>query len=322
VARRLDLAALDAMADAFDRAAAATADVDGFCSSSAWVLPAATALMPPGQPVILRDGEAFAAFIARRHDDRVALEPLELAWGLACPLVGPSPLALATLAAEGIEQAAVDLAVIAGVVDGSPLFAALVRRLAGRRLLRGPVTRRHLASLAGGEDGFLARRSRDLRKALRRAAARAAAAGVEFVHHRPATAAEAGALYDRALAVEARSWKGQAGTGLLEPGMAAFYRAMLARLALRGAARVTLIRRAGQDVGFVLGARWDGLYRGLQFSVDVAERALGLGNLAQLAVVRELCAEGVTTYDLGTGGEYKARWAEGSLDTVSLVVAG
>jgi len=319
--RRLGLDDLDRDAERFDRAAAASVDIDGFCSSTAWVLPAAEALMAPGRPVVLEEGGAFAAFMVRRHENATMLEPLELSWALACPLVGPDPAILVELAAAATAEARVDLTVIAGVVEGSSLFTGLVGRLARHRLGRGPTTERHLASLDGGVDGFLARRSRDLRKALRRAAGRAVAAGVGFEHHVPTSALEAAEIYRRIHAVEARSWKGINGTGLLEAGMARFYQRMLERLAARRAARVTFARRADRDVGFVFGARFGTRYRGLQFSFDDAERDLGLGNLAQLEVVTGLSAEGVTTYDLGTGGDYKRRWCESVLETVALIVA-
>src|SRR5688572_32387452 len=53
-----------------------------------------------------------------------------------------------------------------------------------------------------------------------------------------------------------------------------------------------------------------GEYRGLQFSYDDAFAQLGLGGLLQYHQIVELCAEGVTRYDLGTEMDYKRRWAE------------
>jgi hypothetical protein len=317
--RRLDLDGLAREADAFDRAADATADVDQFCSSSGWILPAAVALMAPGEPVVLADGGGYAAFVCRTHDGARVLEPGELAWGLASPLVGPDVDALAELAAAALDVADADVAALAGLVEGSPLWRALLARLGDRRLGRGPATRRHLASLDGGLDGFLARRPRQLRKALRQAARRAAADGLAFEHAAPGPA-EVAAVYARALAVDAATWKARVGTGLAAPEMRAHYGGVLARAAARGAARVTFARLDDRDVGYVLGARWGDLYRGLQFGFDDAHRARSIGNLAQREVVAALVAEGARRYDLGTGGDYKARWAEDVLDTAALVV--
>jgi hypothetical protein len=81
-------------------------------------------------------------------------------------------------------------------------------------------------------------------------------------------------------------------------------------------------RQGNQDVAYVLGAVFGDTYRGLQFSFDDRFRSLGLGNLAQLHQVIALEAEpSVTRYDLGTGGEYKAAWAEAVVDSVALVAA-
>src|SRR5262245_3205631 len=76
-------------ADAFDAAVARTPAIDRFCSSSAWVLAAHDALMGPREPWVLRgEGGWVATAIAERHSGVMYVEPLELAWGLACPIIG------------------------------------------------------------------------------------------------------------------------------------------------------------------------------------------------------------------------------------------
>ena len=98
---------------------------------------------------------------------------------------------------------------------------------------------------------------------------------------------------------------------------------MVRRLAAAGRLRALVATAGGRDVAYVLGAVFGDTYRGLQFSFDAEHRALGLGNLAQLAQVRLLAERepAVVQYDLGTGGDYKAAWAEAVMDSVILIAA-
>jgi len=319
----LSLAELDRRAHEFDQAVASTPAIDHFCSSTAWVLPAATALMPARRSWILRgDAGWFAGMLGRHPSGMVYVEPLELAWGLASPLAGADAPALAAeLAAHVAREREWDVLLVPGLPHDGPLLPALLEALPPRWERRwGQSTVRHLASLDGGVDGFLARRSRNFRKALRASLRDAADAGVRFVTARATTAEEGEALYQRILAVEARSWKARDGVGITAPGMREFYQLMIQRLAPRGWQRTVFAQRDGVDVAYVLGAVWGGEYRGLQFSYDDDHAALSLGSLCQYHQIVELCAEGVLHYDLGTDMDYKRRWAEARLETALLVV--
>jgi CelD/BcsL family acetyltransferase involved in cellulose biosynthesis len=212
------------------------------------------------------------------------------------------------------------VALVCGVPLGGAIHRGLLRALDGACHLRvGPTTRRVCADLDGGLDGFLARRSANLRRSLERAARRARARGIVF-EEAHAGAPDPAALYARILAVEARSWKGLAGTGLAGDEMQGFYRLMLPRLGRARALRLLFARDGERDVAFILGAVQDGIYRGLQLSADAEHATLSLGNLCQLEQVRRLADEGVRLYDLGTDVPYKARWGERPVDTVTLVI--
>ncbi len=89
-----------------------------------------------------------------------------------------------------------------------------------------------------------------------------------------------------------------------------FYAAMLPRLLRRGRGRVMFARHGGADIGYIMGAVFDGTYRGLQFSYRDDYARYSIGSLCQLQQIIALCQEGVQAYDLGTEMEYKARWAE------------
>ena len=311
---------LAADADDFDREVAKTPGIDRFCSSSAWILAAAGALMPPRASFAFRGEHGYLAAMRGVHPAGFPyVEPVELAWGLASPLVGEDAAALVgevvpLLAARRDWQ----LAIFAGLTVSGPQRRALDATLPARwERRRGQPTVRHVASLEGGIDGFLSRRSRELRKSLRKSQRAAKDAGVTFESVR---GGDARVLYDRIQAVEATSWKAGEGVGISTGPMRAFYAAMLPRLVALGQQRTIFARLGDRDVGYILGAVWDREYRGLQFSYDEAHARLGIGGLLQYEQVVELCAEGVARYDLGTEMDYKRRWAEDIMETEMLVL--
>lgn len=312
-----------AVADEFDQAVAITPEIDRFCSSSAWILAAAEALMPPRAPFSFRGLHGFFAAMRGVHPAGFPyIEPVELAWGLAAPLIGGDPAALAgEVAAMLAARRDWQLAILAGMTADGPQRRALERELPARwERRRGTPTIRHVASLEGGVDGFLARRSRDLRKSIRKSLRAATAAGVTFTSVRADSPAGAIALYDRIQAIEAASWKARDGVGISTGPMRAFYQLMLPRLCATDQQRTVFAERDGEDIGYILGAVLDREYRGLQFSYDDDHAELGIGSLLQFHQIVALCEEGVERYDLGTEMDYKRRWAEELMETEMLVI--
>ncbi len=315
----LGLTELAARADEFDAAVARSPQIDHFCSSSAWVVSAAETLMPARPSAIHVGQHGFFAAMQSLHGEMPYFEPLELAWGLACPLIGGDVEAL-------VDEVAHHLAhrrdwifcLVPGVPAGGPHQRALSRPRRPWQVRRGAVTQRHIASLDGGVEGFLRRRSTNFRRSLHKSQRAAAAAGIEVVAvsaaelSGPAAAAQ---LYERIMAVETGSWKSLSGAGISAGPMRDFYAAMLPRLVARGRARVMFARHQGQDIGYIMGAVFDGTYRGLQFSYRDEYARYSIGSLCQLRQIEELCAEGVSAYDLGTEMEYKTRWAEEQFST-------
>ena len=312
-----------AVADDFDHEVAATPAIDRFCSSSAWILAAASALMPPRAPFSFRGASGYFAAMRGVHPAGFPyIEPVELAWGLAAPLIGSDTAALAAdVAAMLASRRDWQLAILAGLTADGPQRRALERLLPPRwERRRGTPTVRHVASLDGGVDGFLARRSRELRKSLRKSMRAADQAGMSFESVRAASAGDAEALYARIQTVEAASWKARDGVGISAGPMRTFYGLMLPRLCAKGQQRTVFARIGGRDVGYILGAVFEAEYRGLQFSYDDEHARLGIGGLLQYHQVVELCGEQVARYDLGTGMDYKRRWAEEVMETEMLVL--
>ena len=314
---------LAAVADDFDHEVALTPAIDRFCSSTAWILAAAGALMPPRAAFSFRGEHGYFAAMRGVHPAGFPyVEPVELAWGLAAPLIGRDPVALVEEVVPVLaNRRDWQLVIMSGLTVNGPQRRALDATLPARwERRRGQPTVRHVASLEGGMDGFLARRAREFRKSLRKAERGAVTAGLTFETVRASTAVEANALYDRIQTVELRSWKSRDSVGIAQGPMRAFYAAMLPRLAELGQQRTIFARLGDRDVGYILGAVMAGEYRGLQFSYDDELANLNIGSLLQLRQIAELCQAGVGRYDLGTEMDYKRRWAEDIMETEMLVL--
>jgi CelD/BcsL family acetyltransferase involved in cellulose biosynthesis len=306
-------AELDHPDSVLNRAAARTPQADPFCCRTEWQLSFHEAFAPR-RPLLVREAAgSVVAFAGVRHP-RIGhlLEPIESHWCFGSPLLGPDAVELleGLLREDALRDDPPSL-VLSALVPGS----ALPRRIAARFRSRYEIV--HLrpttlcsASLEGGPDAFLSRRSARLRKRLRQAARRAAERGVAFERQAPASAAEADAVYARMLGIERASWKGIGHCGMAEPPALQFYRQMLRRLARAASGRVIFARCDERDVGFIFGALAGAHYRGQQFSYAEDLRDLSLGNLLQLEQIRWLCEEGVARYDMGPWMEYKDHWTE------------
>jgi len=321
---RLDLPAFEANANAFDASVEAEPTIDRFCSGTAWILPFHRAFVPRRELHVYREGDAFVALAEQRHEALGPyIEPLETMWQFACPFAGRGGAELLADVQTRIarEHGRTNLTmVLSGIPLSGTVPQALVAALRHTHELRvADTTTRFVASLAGGLDGWLSRRTRSFRKNLRRAARRAQEAGVTFVHDEVEDAEAARKLYPRILSIERTSWKAKTGEGVDRGSMCAFYRDMLPRLAARGRLRVLIAKRDGESIGYLHGGVVGKHFRGLQMSFDDRYASLSLGNLLQREMIGALCEEGFLEYDLGTRPGYKERWSEPGLRTGTLV---
>ena len=294
----------------WNRLALATPQPDPFCALTAWQLSFREALEPQRQMLVRQCDDGLVQFGLQRTANRSVLAPIERLWLFGCNVLGPSgPDLLEQMVrddptgASGTRRGIV----VAGTDPAGPLMGALTTRLA--RGLDFSMVRQEVqcsASLEGGMDGYLSRRSANLRRNLRRASKRASELGFLFERHQPASAEDADAVYRRMLAVERRSWKGLMGEGMGDTSFTLrFYGAMLRRLS---------VSRDGVDIGYIFGGMAGGIYRGQQFSFDDAYRAQSVGNLLQEAQIEWLCEQGAERYDmgplLGPHMDYKHSWTE------------
>lgn len=307
------LAACDRPDSAWNRAAMAVLHGDPLCCRTEWQLSALETMHPGCVPDIAVEGEAVVAF-AWARDARLGavLVPCEASWCFGCPLLGDGAVELLWRRLDELARGGRRPAVlVTGLTPDGATLASLHKTMPPTHAaIAATEAVQCVASLAGGLDGFLSRRTGHFRRRARRAAAAARAVGVVFERCRPASAAEAAAAYARMCAVEERSWKGRDDCGMTTGAARPFYGRMLERLAVGGFARIVFAQRDGEDVGFVFGGLVAGIYRGQQFSYDERCHAISLGNLLQLEQLAWLAEEGAHRYDLGPHMAYKERWAE------------
>lgn len=305
----------------YDESVKRTPGIAGFCSSSDWVIAAHEQLHPERDCHFFREGEHWVMLTSGPAMGYAqVLQPLEALWSFSCPLLGPSPQKRVALLMRALVKLGGDfpLVYLGGIPQNSPLEYSLRLRLAERfRVFTLPGCDCQQASLAEGEEGFLARRSGKFRAELRRAERKAEQAGVRFELLREGVEAEE--VLDRILAIESRTWKWEQGESIFQSDAYSFYRYLVISALRSGRLRVTFAKRGDEDMGYAFGAVFGSVFRGLQMSYAQEHGKYGLGNLAQWQLVQNAVSEGLQTYDLGMVIDYKSRWAEGNLKLVNLL---
>ncbi len=321
--RELTIQSLEGLQNSFDDAVRRTPDIDRFCSSSFWVLPAWRAFLPDHKLWARQTDHGFILLgIGTDATLGTYVHPLEASWALASPFIGEQvePLILDFVSLSQSEPDW-DILFLSGICPDSNQFHHLIRGFRGHYSLGlGPSSIRRIASLQDGMDGFFSRRSSSFRHNLRRARRRGHDAGIRPEFHRQVTPDQALSLLQRALDVEHRSWKADVDTGIIDGPMKVFYRDMLPRLATRGALRFLFLTLDGVDIAYCFGGVFADTFRGLQMSFDDDYRPHSPGSLAQLHMIEELTSEGILHYDLGSDMEYKRDWAEKSMETLAVIV--
>lgn len=310
--------------DAFDAAAAVTPSVARCCSSSIWTV-AADSFLHAGRDLrVYRKGDDWCALAyGDAFDHGSALQPLEVGWGFASPLVGARLDVQADLfkAALGDLDGHEPFTLLGGIHERLTVGHALRKAVKPPFRFRFiPATDCLTASLAGGEAGFLSRRSPKFRASLRNAARRAASAGITFERVAP-DRDSAPAVFERLLAIDHATWKSKAGEGVFnDPEHRAFYRDVFLRASGRGLLSCFFAVKEGRDVGYLFGVVFGNTFRGFQMGYATDWRRLGIGNLLQMEAVKFAALAGIPTYDLGMETDYKARWAENRLELFFVLV--
>lgn len=307
----------------WERLALTSEQADPFCCSPPWHLAYHQAFNPARRLCFRAAPDACLIFAEELlSPEKMYLTPIEASWLFGCPLLGKDA---PELLADALDDIAGEYAptfpgiVISGIRPEGRLAPELLRRF-GRffTFYRHASSVQCAASLQGGLDGFLSRRSANHRAKLRKAARQAREHGVCFERHSPASAEEAAQIYRRMLRVEKLSWKGIGQCGMAESPAKEFYAALICRLAASGAARIIFASHEGRDMGFIFGGMAGSIYRGQQYSYDATWKDWSIGNLLQLEKVTWLCEEAAQRYDMGPivgpRMSYKQHWTEQNME--------
>ncbi len=296
-------------------AAMSTPQADPFCCRTEWQLSFYEAMGDRGR-LIVRETPGSLVALMELHDARPGLlfGPLESHWFFGSPLLGPDA---PDLLSDILEDHTPDAGAPAPrfVISGIPQGPSVVNTLFGKLSPHYNIYRIHTktlcnASLDGGLDGFLSRRSAKYRSNLRKQSRRAAMQGVTFERHAPGDQEAAAQVYARMITVEEQSWKGVGRCGMAEEPSRAYYACMMRRLAASASGRIMFARHEERDIGYIFGGLADNIYRGQQFSYVEDWKSYSIGNLLQLELIRWLCEEGITRYDMGPLMDYKKHWTE------------
>ena len=200
--------------------------IDEWCSRPGWGLAVHDSFASEGDEMVcLADDAGFGVFGRMTGGDGTpALVPLDRVWGFGSPIVcevNDAESVTGHLADRLITDPSWKVCALSGLAVGGALDRAVISAFGRHMSLYAGETRgRCRASLDGGIDGYLARRSREHRRNIRQAERRSADRGIAFDvvdgHNSAMT-------ISRLHAVEHRSWKGLEGSGIESPEMAALY---------------------------------------------------------------------------------------------------
>ena len=299
--------------------------VDPFCCRTEWQLSFHEA-MGPERKLLVREvpGSVVAFADLQPWDSGRMFGPLEAHWLFGCPLLGPDSVELLDDLLGEFEAVAGGRSprfVISGLVPNGTLVRELIEKLSSRyNFFQGPSETLCNASLEGGLDGFLSRRSAKHRRGLSKQARRVAQRDVTFERHVPKDSAEAAQIYARMLAVEEASWKGIGQCGMTVEPSRAYYDCMLRRLAESGIGRVMFARHEERDIGYIFGSIAGDVYRGQQFSYADDWKSFSIGNLLQVELIKWLCEQNIRRYDMGPMMDYKNHWTENNYPITAAIL--
>lgn len=174
------------------------------------------------------------------------------------------------------------------------------------------------ASWKTPEQKLSSRRRSDLRRALRRAQD---LGEVRFEVLTP-NLEEVDALFDRAVAVEAKSWKGDAGTALAkDPLREGFYRAYVREACRLGTLRLAFMHIGEQVAGMQIAIQSSGALWLLKVGYDAEFARCSPGMLMIAETIRYSAEQGLRSYEfLGKAEDWTRVWTEHERATVSVCI--
>jgi len=311
------------------QAALRTNQADPFCCTPCWQLSFHYAFSPHRRIFHVEQAGnvvALAEKVFSQND--IVLTPLEPHWSFGSPLLGPESEKILHELLPSIAKRygnRMPRLLLSGVRSGGTRAGRITSRFKALfDISRHASGVQCAASLAGGFDGFLSRRSSGFRKNIKKEHVRAAGAGITYERLSPASREECAQIFDRMYAIELTSWKGINQCGMEQEPATTFYKMLLCSLAVTSDARVVIAQQNGADIGFIFGGLAGRVYRGQQLSYNDKWSRYAVGNQLQYEQIRWLCEEGARRYDmgpiLGSRMEYKERWTEKKYPITALML--
>lgn len=313
----------DKTKQAFDKDVEKVPHISTLCSASDWQIAAYFSLHEEREAAIWRDGSSWMlSCLGTLSPFRRTLQPLEMSWAFGCPLIASDPQEGADFLLDILQtQDTLQLVMLSGIPRHSPLKRTLIRTI-GRYYQMNQFEGAHCmqSDLLEGPETFLSRRSSRFRANIRRSTRRANEQGIELEWLTPPIDSQA--MMNRAMQIEQRSWKMEAGTSIfLTERYERFYQQLTHMLSRQNRLRGLFLTHEGEDVAYVFGGLMGKTYRGFQLSYDQDYANLSLGHLAQWQMIQHLYAQDkVELYDLGMEMDYKARWSDQLLELDNLLI--
>ncbi len=174
-------------------------------------------------------------------------------------------------------------------------WTSLAEKLAGLGAQVGTSTGFEVArtSLEGPFDDYLADRSKNLRRSVRKDLKRLEAEGrVELRLLDNLLPEEVEDLLRRAFSIEDSGWKGKAGTSVLRSdGVFEFYLRQAKHFACRGILRIAFLKCGGKAIAFEVGWIGKGVYHSFKVGYDEAYGKFGPGHLLRYKLIEAGCRD-------------------------------
>ncbi|MEE8106622.1 MAG: GNAT family N-acetyltransferase [Planctomycetota bacterium] len=176
--------------------------------------------------------------------------------------------------------------------------------------------------VAGSWDDFLKDCGRKLRKNVKRNERKIESRNVEI--ERFTVPEHVPRLLDAMVAIEAASWKAEAGFAITErPVEVEYYRALLPQLASMGALRGIVANLDGKPIAYNLSASWNGQYGDLKTTYSAEFKDLAPGWYVRRMAIQDAHDEGVAEFDfLGPAEAHKLQWTKSVRRHVNVFLFG
>lgn len=304
--------------ESWQKFAIGTDQIDPACNTPSWSLAYHKVFNPANRVFYHLEDGGLLLFTEHMSDTGFYIGPIENNWMFARPALGflaPQIFDYAIYKWQKEYKNHLPPILLSGMVENDiTCVKFFLRHNKKFDFYRAKTMLECCASLEGGVDGWLSRRSGNHRAKLKKAVKKAKAYNLEFERHRPGSREEADRIFQRMLRIERQSWKGIEHCGMAEYPSCEFYNELIGRQSTRRDALVIIARLEGEDAGFIYGGLAGPYYRGQQFSYANDLGHLSLGNIMQWEKVKWLCEIGIKRYDMGplTGARmgYKSHWTE------------